>query len=174
MARLDRRLLPLIETLAASGADWLAFELTDGIRSGRVVEEQPEALERARTLVREGSFGSIPVLEHDPEISPHIEPIAGDEQIDWAIQFVSTRLENTVAMLASALEGLDDIVKESSRTEAPVGTEMMASEVTLVLQIDEAFLQVERLGAMAALNAVQALRSALSTWGATVLGGGQL
>ena len=55
MAILEARLLPLIETLAEAGADWLAFEVVDGIRAGRVAEEhlemsssmmQPSLLER--------------------------------------------------------------------------------------------------------------------------------
>jgi hypothetical protein len=39
MARLDARLLPLLETLSASGADWLAIELVEGIGFGRIAEE---------------------------------------------------------------------------------------------------------------------------------------
>ena len=51
MAILDPRLLPLLETLAASGADWLAFEIVDGVRRGREPEEPEEP--EARVVRRE-------------------------------------------------------------------------------------------------------------------------
>lgn len=48
MAVLDPRLMPLIEMLTTVAADWLAFELIDGNRRGREVEETANALTIAR------------------------------------------------------------------------------------------------------------------------------
>ncbi len=39
MAILEPYSLPLIETLAEGGADWLAFEVVNGVRAGKVAEE---------------------------------------------------------------------------------------------------------------------------------------
>lgn len=53
MATIDPRLLPLIETLVAVDADWLALEILDGLRLGIVAEEIPEHLLATQLAVRE-------------------------------------------------------------------------------------------------------------------------
>ncbi len=89
MAVLDPRLLPLLETLAGAGADWLAFEIVDGIRRGRELVEPEELLGAAREKVRSRQLSDrlsadVPVLA---------EPIFGDEQIVWAANYVAARLD---------------------------------------------------------------------------------
>lgn len=171
MATLDNRLLPLIETLASSGADWLAFELIDGIQAGLVVEESADDLERARTFVRKGSSGATPLSGHPDGISQGVYPIAGDEQIDWAIEYIKKRLEDTSAMLVGALDNLNKIVEQSPRVDALSELEEAASEVTLVLQDDEASLKVNRSDAIGASNAIQSLSLALGNWRAVINNG---
>ncbi len=170
MAILDARLLPLIETLAASGADWLAFELTDGIRSGRIVEESAEALEQARTMVREGSFGRTPIPEEFHGDSQVIEPIAGDDQIDWADRYIRARLKDNIGMLTTAFNGLEQIVASELPTDVPAQSREMASAVSLVLQEDETSFEVNRTNVSEALHALQFLNSALNSWRSNLLG----
>ena len=55
MATIDPRLLPLIETLVAVDADWLALEILDGLRLGIVAEEIPEHLLATQLAVREAT-----------------------------------------------------------------------------------------------------------------------
>src|SRR4051794_27443556 len=123
-----------MEILTASGADWLIFELIDGIRGDGTVEEPAEALQRARYLVREGSFGSTP-MEQSSEILPHIEPLSGDRQIDWAVEYISKRLDDSIRMLISSLDDLSGILADAPQTILPVEIEgrVSASGVTLVL-----------------------------------------
>lgn len=80
MTVLDTRLLPLLETLVGAAADWLAFEIVDGVRRGREPLEPEELLRAAREKVRSRRLSDrlsaeIPVLS---------EPILGDDQIVWA------------------------------------------------------------------------------------------
>ena len=166
----DARLLPLIETLAASGADWLAFELTDGIRSGRIVEEFAEVLEQARTMVREGSFGRTPIPEEFHGDSQVIEPIAGDDQIDWAVRYIRARLKDNIGMLTTAFNELEQIVASELPTDVPAQTREVASGVSLVLQEDETSFEVNRTNVSEALHALQFLNSALNSWRSNLLG----
>lgn len=53
MANLDHRLFQLFETLVQSKADWLVFELIEGIEAGMVVEEAADDLASARIQARQ-------------------------------------------------------------------------------------------------------------------------
>jgi hypothetical protein len=65
MAKIDPRLLPLIEALSASGADWLAFEILDGIRTGRRAEDSEEELRDARRAVSAFRQKGEPLAERE-------------------------------------------------------------------------------------------------------------
>jgi hypothetical protein len=164
MARLDERLLPLLEILGASGADWLAFELVEGIRAGRIDEESTDALERARTSVPERLTEAVRTSEDTAEIPQPVD-LVGDEQIDWAMEYVNARLGDSLEMLESSLEGLDAILQGVPGTELPART-----DITLVLQDGEEYLQVDRSAAADAIQELERLTSALSNWGLSTRG----
>ena len=156
MARLDTRLLPLLEALAASGADWLAFELVGGIQMGVVREESSDALNRARAITR-GLIPQIPAPGGSAETPP--VDLVGDEQIDWAIAYVNTRLDDVLVMLQASLEGLDEILQRGRR-----GQPGLRTDVALVMQDDEALLEVDRPRIPEALQDMGVLRSTLRNW----------
>jgi len=109
MAVLDPRLFDLLETLTRSRLDWLAMEVIDGIRSGRAVEDSPEALAAARKAI--GSKAP-PRARGEPSAStPAPRPIEGDAQIEWAANYVGERLQSTLAQLDASLTMLDEIVE---------------------------------------------------------------
>lgn len=104
MSRLDPRLAPLITTLSEAGADWLAFELMDGIRRGREREETEEMLAFTRDQVRQGENvkrGKEFIAE-----GASAEPIPMDDQIEWAALFVADRLDAALADMSAALDNL--------------------------------------------------------------------
>lgn len=107
MANLDPRLLDLVETLAASGFDWLAYELIDGARRGRAICE-PEA-ELAR--VREQLLSDLPSKPWSDTATIAAAPVprSGDEQIDWATDYIVTRLEGVLEQLSTAIDNLDAV-----------------------------------------------------------------
>lgn len=166
MAILDPRLLPLIETLAAAGADWLAFELIDGIRRGRESEESEEALAGARARVRRGEHGRRePILSVTPTV-----PILGDDQIVWAATRVSERLDSALDDLAGASDALNAIAAASSPQREP-GEEQHPQSDPVPIQIainGEEVLTTSRGDIESARGAMAGLRSALDNWSSHV------
>lgn len=167
MAKLDPRLVPLIETLSVSGADWLAFEMLESLKLGRVVEDAPDVLARARNEVRRGGIETSQSGYESADMPTESEPIVGDAQIDWAVQYADERLSEVVAMLIATFSGLEDIVRGNriGELEAP---SKMSHEVSIVLQYNESHLSVERNGAIEAMAAIKSLRSALNDWSGSV------
>jgi hypothetical protein len=83
MATIDGRLLPLIEALGAVDADWLAFEILEGLQRGRVAEETHDDLLLTQQKVREASRTKSTERQRPHRASPATaQPIIGDDQID--------------------------------------------------------------------------------------------
>lgn len=164
MAILDTRLLPLIETLTASGADWLAFEVIEGVRIGRSVEETPERLEIARHAVRTAERQTRHSEVTQPTVVDPV-PIIGDEQIEWAADYVDNRLTDVILMLQAALTGLDTVVYSAfeGRIAQPVGD----SGITLQLEVPEGTLTVKKSDLESAVSSISVLREALIHWSAS-------
>ena len=131
MAILDRRLIPFIEMLAELGMDWLAFELMEGIRLGR----EPVAREDELALVRQWARnGKAVTFEGDPEDGVLAEPLLGDSQLEWAVRYVSERLEAVLAEISASIGALDEIV--ASRRDRPAKT-AEASTMLVLLDAEE-------------------------------------
>ncbi len=153
------------KTARTSGLDWLAFELIDGIKAGRVEEESEEALEDARLAVRSDEQ---PTASAQPAffVAPP-QPIIGDAQIEWATDYVASRLNDTLGQLDQAIDALDAIAAGDS--ESPnLGQVMPDMGVTIVLTDGEAPRKARREDAVAAREAIPKLRAALETWSAEV------
>ncbi len=132
MATIDRRLLPLIESLATVDADWLAFEILEGLRNGRVAQETREELQTTQHLVRSARRASRR-SEQPSSPPPSAEPIIGDEQITWAASYVSERMSDLLSMLEATIAQLDAILFTPSLPEGR-GEATLGDEVVLVLQ----------------------------------------
>ncbi len=163
MAVLDPRLLPLLETLAASGADWLAFEIVDGVRRGREPEEPEELLQAARENVRSRQPERIP----SPELSKLAEPILGDDQIAWAADYVLARLDGALADLNAGYAMIESIADDSSGRSEKAGPSPVEADcikpVTVVV-LGEEDLPIDRRSIAAARNGIPGLRAALAAW----------
>jgi hypothetical protein len=168
MAILDPRLVALIETLVAEGADWLAFELIDGIRGGRESEESEDALASARERVRLGEQERRePTLSVEPTM-----PILGDDQIIWAATYVSQRLDSALNDLVDASDALNEIAAEpSSEPERGEDQHLQGPPAPIRIVInDEEVLTASRSDIEMARDAMAGLRSALDDWSLHVRG----
>jgi hypothetical protein len=170
MAILEPRVLPLIETLAEVGADWLAFEVVDGIRAGKVAEEHLENLAAIQDAVRPAKLENFRTEKRvsavPPSVSPAV-PIIGDDQIRWAAEYVHKRLSDALSMLQASLDQLQSIVS----TPAPgdrVSPDIVASnEITLIVLGDEEKFSVRKAETADAIASLEKLRKALSSWEAS-------
>jgi hypothetical protein len=169
MATLDTRLLPLIEALVVADADWIAFEVIEGVRLGRFPEETSDALERTRHAVRTAERPKRHFEDRD-FLTPGPMPIVGDEQIEWAANYVETRMSDVVLMLQSALSGMDTIVSATPHDRS-AGHVNADEGVTLVLQTDDTAFTVNRGNVANALLMVSRLREALKRWAASTRNG---
>lgn len=162
MAVLDPRLLPLLETLAVSGADWLVFEIVDGVRRGREPEEPEELLQAARENVRLRQ----PERGLSLEIPKRGEPILGDDQIAWAADYVLTRLQGALADLDAGCAMIETIADDATRRSEMDGSSPTKTEdiipVTVVVQGNDS--PIERRSIAAAETGIPALRDALAAW----------
>jgi hypothetical protein len=157
---LDRRLLPLFETLVRADLDWLAQEIVAGALAGQVLEESPEQLQAARSAVfREKQ--DVGVREVELSVEADAEPLEGDEQIAWAATHVSDRLEQLLKMTSLSIARVDAIV------EGDPGERAFASDgegTVLVLEDGDRSTKVDARGVAAASEAIDALRAALEAW----------
>jgi hypothetical protein len=159
MAVIDRRLLPLIELLSASGADWLAFEILDGIRAGRPAEDSDEELSDARRAVSAFRQEGVPLAEREHG-QAFVDPIVGDDQIDFSANYVFDRLSDSIQMLESSLAHLDKVVaKPRGETSSPI-----ANGVEISLRIEGSEMAASRTQTRQALTKLAELREALTEW----------
>jgi hypothetical protein len=171
MAVIDPRLLPLIETLAVSGADWLAFEIVDGIRVGQATQDSEEELNDARLAVREFRSKGRPPKERERATSA-ATPIVGDEQIDWAAGYVADRLSEAVLMLEASLTQLESIVLRNHESDSVSHGAPSQSDSGISLRMEGEEIAVRRIQVDKALVGLSALREALSQWSEAVRLGG--
>jgi len=163
VAVLDPRLLPLLETLAASGADWLAFEIVDGVRRGREPEEPEELLQAARQNVRSQQPERIP----SPEILELAAPILSDDQILWAADYVLARLDGALADLDAGYAMIETIANDSAGRSKKAGLSSAETDSTMpvtVIVLGEEDSPIEHRSIAAARNSLPALRDALVAW----------
>jgi hypothetical protein len=171
MATIDPRLLPLIETLIATDADWLAFEILDGIRLGRVPEETREDLESTRITVRTTKHQARRSEERAVP-TPVGMTIAGDEQIDWAATYVVDRLSDAVSMLRATFDQLNQIVTLAAHPDAIVSDRISARKVDLSLQVEAEGPSLRSSQVDDARTAIPKLREAISAWVDSTRSGG--
>jgi hypothetical protein len=130
MARIDPRLLPLIDTLINSEADWLAFEILDAIRAGRPAEESEEEVREARDAVRTfraDKRGSPPRIAAKAGAGEELE---GDDQIIFASTYVIDRISQAIEMSKESLRRLSEIVSRSEHQPDAVSDQDRSTEAT--------------------------------------------
>ncbi|MBT1158465.1 hypothetical protein J1C56_22970 [Aminobacter anthyllidis] len=174
MAILDPRVLELIETLVAARLDWLAFELIEGIRLGRLPDEPEEVLAAARQSVRSNAQ---PKARGEPRaLLDEPKPIPAGEQVEWAAAYVEERLDAALEQLQASLETLDFIVEGTIERQDPQDVPTQASGktdqgVTLVLLDLEGDRKSSRDDVAGARGDFFTLHAALAEW--TALSRGQ-
>jgi len=165
MAVIDRRLLPLIEALAESGADWLAFELFEGLHVGRPVEDSDEELSRARLAVR--TFAKEERLPEEQNFGDHAAiPITGDEQIEWAAKYVIDRISECVRMLETSLEQLESIVSKGRQSDTV--SVPPQEKGGLAIRVEGERISIRRTQLDEGIAGLSALRETLSHWSESV------
>lgn len=159
MATIDPRITPLVETLIASGADLIAVELLIAIQRGLVEEDSEDELRQAREAVghfREGNHQR----EFRPTREAKVRHLTGEEQIEFAAEYVVERLARELELTDASLESLNKIANgieneplRGKSDPSPVTLRWRDSERTL----DRKQLEIGR-------SQLTALREALSTW----------
>uniref|UniRef100_UPI004048CFBF hypothetical protein n=1 Tax=Yoonia sp. TaxID=2212373 RepID=UPI004048CFBF len=170
MAILDPRLLPLLETLAGAGADWLAFEIVDGVRRGREPWESEEQLRAAREKVR----SQQPSDRLPADIPVLARPILGDDQIVWAANYVTDRLDGALADLDEGLKMIEAVAESSGNTfrqDDPAFSKARPGTPIEIVLIGEEGRPVDRSSIAVAKEGVASLRNALAGWSREAQGG---
>jgi hypothetical protein len=156
----DPRLFELITLLAEVGADWLGFEILDGVRHGFAVEESREALLNAQMAAR---FGRRPQIEKERTAAFSVpQELHGDEQLAWAANYVVERLTDEAEMLDASFEQLNILAlgrepRADQREQGKRGTE-------ITLQIGEEGPVVQTVEIVALRRHLAALTRALERW----------
>lgn len=167
MATLDPRLFELFETLVESGADWLVFELMEGIKAGIVAEETTDDLASARIIASQAPELRRPVER--VELNPESQPLEGNDQIVWAARYVGDRLKDVLAMMDASADRLSMLVNR----RGDIGTKGRGFSVTLALRGDDEVIAVRPEGLADAQSAVIDLYLGLESWAHEVTGGRQ-
>ncbi len=164
MAIIDSRLLSLIETLVDVGADWLAFEILEGVQTGEVAEEPREKLRITQLNVRSRTR---PVKERpwdDAGPAPSVRLRVGDAQLLWAAAYVNQRLRDAVFMLDASFDQIERILSIGPTHEGGPTVPATRGGMTFVLQTDERELSVNKNGLGAAGAELGHLQQALNAW----------
>lgn len=162
MATLDPRVLQLIETLVASRADWLVFELVNGIEAGIVVEESVDDLAAARILARQEREATRPTER--AAVSSESRPMEGNEQVVWAAHHVGERLKEALAMMDVSAERLSMLVDRQGDDRA----RRQRSSVKMGLIDEDGMSSIAEEGRVAARKAIFDLLDGLDRWVADV------
>jgi hypothetical protein len=173
MATIDPRLVPLIETLIAADADWLALEILDGLRLGIVAEEIREHLLSTQLAVREAKRQERRSQERAVP-PPVAKAIIGDEQIDWAAKYVADRLSDAVSMLRASLDQLNQIARSNWELHAQPSDRTLDRGFDLALQTEDRGPILTSSGVGDAISAIRLLREALLGWANSMKDGGRM
>jgi hypothetical protein len=164
MAVINPRLIELIDTLVASGADWLAFEILDGIRSGMPVDESdnrdPENHHELRSWKDDRSSKPRTRIRETA-----MKPIYGDDQIEFAAGYVVNRITEAIEMTTMSLENLNRISAESPDRAAEINPK---SEVAITLGLEDSEFRFTGDQAEKLRRLLPELRTSLSEWSARV------
>jgi len=160
MATIDPRLIELVDTLVAAGADWLAFEILDGIRSGQPEEESDN---RDRGMHR-----SLRSWKEDKSSEPETrkreavaKPIEGDDQIEFAASYVLDRITSAIEMTSMSLDNLNRISANSSENPSEVDPRPQAA---ITLGLEDSNFRFTQDHAEQLRGLLPELRSSLSEW----------
>lgn len=160
MATIDPRLIELIDTLVAAGADWLAFEILDGIRSGRPGEESDNDDVEMRDALRS--------WKEDKSAGPRtrkreaaMKAIEGDDQIEFAASYVADRITEAIEMTRMSLENLN-------RISAKNPDEVQAEQTAITLGVENSDFRFTKDQAEQLRHLLPELRTALSEWSVRV------
>jgi len=112
MATIDPRLIELVDTLVAAGADWLAFEIVDGVRSGKPRDESDNDDREMHRSLRSWKDDKSPATRKREAV---MKPIEGDDQIEFAASYVADRITDAIEMTRTSLENLNRISAKNAR-----------------------------------------------------------
>lgn len=108
MGDINPHVFELAETLAAVGADWLAFEVMEAIRHGKPTDHLPN---NRRAVPHEAdAWEGESLSPHERQlIDVGTEPIPALDQIEFAANYIVERLSEAIAMTKASLQNLDRI-----------------------------------------------------------------
>jgi hypothetical protein len=168
---LDPRLFDLLKTLAAADLDWLAEEVIQGVSAGDVPLESEAAVIAARhDVFRErqnsGGFGNlnVPLMQ--------ATPLKGDEQLDWAVGHVVTRLLDALSSMRASTERLDALVEGADQKGWHQKASGIAGAQLVINDGEEVLGEADRDAIDAAMTTIASLKEALLQWRGASLAGG--
>jgi hypothetical protein len=124
MIQIDSRLQPLFVVMNDAGFDWIVSEILESLRQGHPRLASKNELESIRAKI--DHHDETP--EDVPADSEFVEPIVGDDQIDFVVNLVRGRFEEITGMLEEASKNLRLI---SATSESP------AAEPKIAFQVDD-------------------------------------
>jgi len=167
MLDLDHRLWPLLASLSKAGADWLAQEIIDGLRSSDCPIANPETLARARRIAETGA-GEIEL-----EVTIEPQPLRGDDQVAWTARHIADRLDHTLSLMEASFGLLNDIIHHQHDAQDAIsrGSSAARPPTILVMNEDEGSIALQASDLPKARVAVGVLRESLEQWSSEVLRG---
>lgn len=112
MEPIDSRLFPLFETLSRAGLSWLALEIMEELQTGERLPASPEALEAIRKAIsenRDPAFIADSEIPDDLRTTENTRRISGDEQVTWAVKYISSRLDSALAAMQESAVNLENL-----------------------------------------------------------------
>ena len=165
MPILDQRLFPLIEILNKVDLNWLASELTAAISR----THEPFQDDDIDTRISEFTLSdySEPFDDSPDDIAPTPQnPLTGDEQIKWAVQFLLERMNSKFEEISESLDALDEIVNSGEKLDEESDSRDLTAKKTgtLIFLYDEKMHSIDRTDLQDIKRNIDALTESLKNW----------
>lgn len=155
---IDSRLFPLLETLSASGLDWLVLDIVEAVTFGDIELEGGDALALARNAVKLGrEQRSNDGLRFQRPVRREWSP---DEQVKLAAQIVLQRVEEVLTMSEFSLAALALLIRGESSEQSSASLEGIA----FATDENELGRAMTREGISEARESLDTLRRAVDQW----------
>ncbi|MEB8387791.1 hypothetical protein OO012_11160 [Rhodobacteraceae bacterium KMM 6894] len=164
---IDRRLFPLLETLAASRLDWLMRDVMVSIELGDQQVETENALSSAHERIRLNE--EVRSESENQASKERSTPWTGDEQVALAADIVMTRLKETLLMAEFSIESVSRLIGAETRevtTPSNEGVAVLGDDGEVEASMDEQAVRK-------ALEGMDQLRLAIEEWKSVTLRGSE-
>jgi len=155
---IDKRIFPLLETLAESNLDWLVKEILAAIEQGASQIESEDAIILVQAQVRRND--DVRSEGEEQAKMARSRPLEGNEQVELAAELVVSRVKESLHMAKQSIVDISRVIGERKGESAFQSVE----SVVLLGDDEEIEASINKSDIEHALGELDRLRLAVDQW----------